>query len=141
MSLDVLRRGVLLAAGVVLGLAMLTPAQAAQDEKKAKKGKPQQVVPTGAEDAGAPPSAAEAEGDANLEQMLDRSTEGLQVIRLDNGVELVDLEGRFMHVSTVLTRGDGSSVKSCVSSKVDLQKAKAAARASKKPAARVMEEK
>jgi hypothetical protein len=140
MSLDVLRRGVLLAAGVVLGLAMLTPAQAAQDEKKAKKGKPQQVVPTGAEDS-ATPTAAEAEGEANLEQMLDRSTEGLQVIRLDNGVELVDLEGRFMHVSTVLRRGDGSAVKSCVSSKLDLQKAQEAARASRKPAPVVLEEK
>lgn len=141
MSLDVLRRGVLLAAGVVLGLASLTPAQAAQDEKKAKKGKPQQVVPTGKEDAPVPLTPAEIEGEANLERMLDRTTEGLQVIRLDNGVELVDLEGRFMHVSTVLQRGDGSAVKSCVSSKLDLQKAKEAARTSRKPAPVVLEEK
>jgi hypothetical protein len=143
MSLDVLRRGVLLAAGVVLGLAMLTPAQAAQDEKKEKKGKPQQVVPTGREDA-APATAAEAAGEALVERMVDRTVEGLRSYQYDDGTVGVDLDGRFMHVSVVSRRPDGSLAVSCVGNHKGLAHAKLpappAAKAAK-PAPVALEEK
>lgn len=133
------RRTALLAAGVMLGLALATTADAAQDEKKAKKGKPQQVVPTGAEDAAAAPvTAAEAQGEADLARMLDRTTEGLRSFQLPDGTVAVDLEGRFMHASVATKRPDGSVAVSCGASHKELAQAKAAASKARKPAAPVV---
>ena len=138
MRLELLRRAALLSAGVVLGLSLATATDAAQDEKKAKKGKPQQVVPTGEEDSPAAEaraaSAAAAVVEANLDRMLDRSTEGLESVQHDNGMVSMDLEGRFMHVSLASKRADGTSSTSCVASHKELNNARAAARAAAKPA-------
>jgi hypothetical protein len=101
-------RLIAVAAALALGLGAAVPAaQAAQGHKPAKKQKPQQVHPTGEEDAKAP-TAEEAAGEAALEQMTNRSSEGLAVVQHENGMASVDLEGRFMSVMVAATRKDGT---------------------------------
>ena len=70
---------------------------AAAEPNKPNRGRPHQVVPTGADDqAGAP--APDAAAEAELDQMTSRSAVGLTpMARFDGTIEL-DLEGRFMSV-------------------------------------------
>lgn len=133
------RLAVLLAAAALLGLApgMLATSEAGQGPEKAKKQKPRQVLPTGREDA-VPPTAEEVLAEQALDQMLSRSTEGLEVIYHEDGTMSVDLEGRFMSVVVAAPGADGKTVASCITGPEALAKLKAPASASgsKPPPAR-----
>ena len=102
---------------LVLGAAVLfaggVSAAAPPDKpEKGKKQKPQQVVPTGAEDS-AQPAAADAVAEQALEQMTSRSTEGLQPVEHADGTVSVDLEGRFMNVLVATPTEAGGHSVSC----------------------------
>lgn len=123
-------------------LAAAGPALAAENTTKPKKARPQQVHPTGAEDAKAP-TPAELSAEDALDQMLSRSTEGLEVVTHADGTISVDLEGRFMNVSVANPGPDGKPRVNCVSSHDGLAKSKQAA-ADPKPVSKpapVLEEK
>lgn len=83
---------------LIVPLIMLFAADhVAADNTKPKRGRPHQVHPTGADDApGVTPDAA---AEAELEQMTNRSSAGLTVVTRPGGVQMVDLEGRFMSVA------------------------------------------
>jgi hypothetical protein len=91
------------------GFALATTAGVALAEPPAGKGKgkPQQVHPTGKEDAPKAPTVDDLAGEALIEQITSRSTEGLQVVELPDGTKMVDLEGRFMHVMRAVPDGKG----------------------------------
>ena len=110
MRLTVLLRAALIG-GVAATLAF-SAGIAADAADKPKKQKPRQVHPTGAEDA-APPTDAELAAEKELEEMTNRSSEGLRVITLQDGTQAVDLVGRFMHVSRIVTAADGSQKTIC----------------------------
>jgi hypothetical protein len=102
---------------LVLGAAVLfaggVSAAAPPDKpEKGKKQKPQQVVPTGAEDS-ALPAAADALAEQALEQMTSRSTEGLQPVEHADGTISVDLEGRFMSIVVATPTASGGHSVSC----------------------------
>jgi hypothetical protein len=77
--------------------------------EKGKKQKPRQVLDTGVELVPADPS-----GEAALEQMTNRSSDGLTVVQHDNGMLSVDLEGRFMSVMMATPNTDGTHSLSCL---------------------------
>jgi hypothetical protein len=99
-----IRTAVLVGLGLGLGVA---PAVRA-DPPKAKKQKPQQVHPTGKEDA-APQTSADLAVEQKLEQMTSRSTEGLTAVRHADGTLAMDLQGRFMHVMVAVPDGKGGT--------------------------------
>lgn len=105
-----LPRVLMLGATVLLvgGMAMAAP----DKPGKPKKQKPQQVVPTGAEDT-AVPTADEVLADLELEQMTSRSTEGLEAVEHPDGTVSVDLEGRFMSVVVATPNAAGGHTVSC----------------------------
>jgi len=113
------------ATALAVGVAGASPAQAAPGDKSNKKQKPRQVHPTGEEDAKAP-TAVELQGEAALEQMTSRSTEGLAVVQHENGMTSMDLDGRFMSVMVAVTRKDGTKAGTCVDSHDKLAKARKA---------------
>ncbi len=127
----------LFAAGFAFALAGAASASPADKDKKQKV---KQIVPTGAEDAAVPTAADEA-GEANLERMLSRSDEGLQVVNHENGMASVDLEGRYMHASVAVQRADGSTAVVCVSHPDELARARAEAARTTRPAPVALEEK
>ena len=111
----------LLALGV--GLALMSGAALAQD-KAANVQLPQQVLPTGAEDAVAAPAPAarslarsatpsQEELIQQLVKMTSESDEGLTVEQRANGVEAVNLEGRFMSVAIATPAANGGYVLGC----------------------------
>jgi hypothetical protein len=88
--------------------ALLFSNIASADKPEHKKGKPRQVVDTGVELLPTDPTA-----EAMLEQMTSRSTEGLTVLKRDDGTLSMDLEGRFMNVMVATRAPDGTAVFSC----------------------------
>lgn len=96
-------------------LALLAPGAVAQEKPKTQR--PQQVVPTGAEDApAAEPAAARAvqgQLERQLEEMTSRSDEGLRLVKHPNGTQSVDLEGRFMSVAVATPALEGGHAVSC----------------------------
>lgn len=92
--------------------ALFTAGPAAADKGKGK-GKPQQVVPTGKEDA-KPPTPAEQAADAELERITDQSSEGLTPVQRPDGSVTVDLEGRFQSVVVARKNADGTTSIGCV---------------------------
>jgi hypothetical protein len=93
---------------------------AAQDTAPATQ-LPQQVLPTGEEDA---PSravgfAARAQEMArqseeeSLREMTSESSEGLETVRRPDGTVSLNLAGRFMHVMVATPTDDGNYVASC----------------------------
>src|SRR5262245_64290273 len=94
-----------------VGIGLSSAAAIAQDKAAANVQLPQQIVPTGAEDAvtAAPAAAARslarsaAPTEEELIQQLIKATsesdEGLSVERRADGVEAVNLEGQFMSVA------------------------------------------
>lgn len=115
------RSGILsLALGVPLlsGLAM---AQEAPAPKPNATQLPQQILPTGEEDAS--PRAGEFAGrsaqsaqltvEQKLREMTSESTEGLVAIRRDDGTIGMDLQGRFQSVLIATPTEDGRFVVSC----------------------------
>jgi len=49
-----------------------------------------------------------------LAQMIDQRTEGLEVRRLQNGMRLVDLKGRFRNVEVAVRGTDGEVLLRCI---------------------------
>ena len=95
---------------LAVGLGLMSGAALAQEKAAAKVQLPQQVLPTGAEDAVAAPAVAarslarsaapsQEELIQQLVKMTSESDEGLTVEQRANGVEAVNLEGRFMSVA------------------------------------------
>ena len=111
----------LLALGV--GLALMSGAALAQD-KAANVQLPQQVLPTGAEDAVAAPAVAarslarsaapsQEELIQQLVKMTSESDEGLTVEQRANGVEAINLKGQFMSVAIATPAANGGYVLGC----------------------------
>lgn len=98
-------RTVILAA---MSAALLFANAASADKPDKEKRKPRQVVDTGVELLPVDQTAEDL-----LEQMTNRSSEGLTVVRHANGMASVDLEGRFMNVMVATAAPDGSAVFSC----------------------------
>jgi hypothetical protein len=110
-----------------LSIAVGAPALAAGD-KPEKKQKARQVHPTGAEDAKAP-TLEELQGEAAVEQMTNRSSEGLVAVEHESGMVSVDLEGRFMSVMVANPRKGGTPGATCVSNHDELAKVRKQAKA------------
>lgn len=95
---------------VAAASALLFAGVASADKPdKDKKQKPRQVLDTGVDLVPADPTGEEA-----LEQMTSRSSEGLTVVRHDNGMLSVDLDGRFMNVMLAAPNADGTHSLSCL---------------------------
>lgn len=94
--------------GVALGAS--PPVQAQQDPTAPP---PRQILATGAEDS-RPTTAREVAGLEDLAQMIDRSTEGLEVVQRADGTLSVDLRGRFMSLAIARPQADGSEPVSCL---------------------------
>jgi hypothetical protein len=112
----------LLALGV--GLGLMSGAALAQDKAAAKTQLPQQVLPTGAEDAVAAPAVAarslarsaapsQQELIQQLVKMTSESDAGLTVEKRANGVEAINLEGQFMSVAIATPAANGGYVLGC----------------------------
>lgn len=113
----------LLALGITSTL-LLSGAAAAQDTapQAAATQLPQQVLPTGEEDAVqirvesfAARAAQEARQSAEqrLRQMTNDSPEGLETVRKPDGTIGMNLDGRYMHVMVAEPTEDGHFVASC----------------------------
>jgi len=114
---------------LILGFCALlgAPVTQAQEAKPNETRLPQQVIPTGEEDAKAEAtpvtqaarSAVSAEAaetqrlEAELREMTSESDEGLVIEQQPDGSELVDLQGRFMSVAIATPNADGSYTVSC----------------------------
>jgi hypothetical protein len=91
---------------VLIGMCGVVSAQ------RPNKQKPRQIPQTDLPPV-LPPTGVEAAGEARLEQMTSRSSEGLvQVVHADGAVSM-DLEGRFMSVMLATTNADGIHTVSC----------------------------
>lgn len=123
----------LLALAVGIGLSS---GALAQDKAAAKIQLPQQVVPTGAEDAAAAAPAAAARSIARsatpsqeelvqqLLHMTSESSEGLTVEQRANGVEAINLDGQFMSVAIATPAANGGYVLSCATGEGAVEHAK-----------------
>jgi hypothetical protein len=108
---------------LAVGLSLMSGAALAQDKAAAKTQLPQQVLPTGAEDAVAAPAAARTLARAaapsqedlvkQLVKMTSESDAGLTVEKRANGVEAVNLEGQFMSVAIATPAANGGYVLGC----------------------------
>jgi hypothetical protein len=58
---------------------------------------------------------------AALAQMIDQRTEGLEVRRLQNGMHLVDLQGRFRNVEVAVRGTDGEVLVRCIDAPDELE--------------------
>jgi hypothetical protein len=109
---------------LALGVPLLSALAIAQEAPPAKPNAtqlPQQVLPTGEEDAS--PRAGEfaarsAQGatqtvEQKLREMTSESTEGLTTVRRDDGTIGIDLQGRFQSVLIATPTKDGRFVISC----------------------------
>ena len=102
-----------LRAPLVVAAALSFAAPAGADEANGrKKGRPHQVVPTGAEDA-RPPTTAELAAEAELDAVTSRSSEGLTEVLHVDGTVSMDLEGRFQHVLVRTENADGTAGYGC----------------------------
>lgn len=80
--------------------------------QKPNKQKPRQIPQTDLPPL-VPATGLEAAGEARLEEMTSRSSEGLvEVVRADGAVSM-DLEGRFMNVMLATINPDGTHAASC----------------------------
>lgn len=106
------------------GLALLSGAALAQEKAAAKVQLPQQVLPTGAEDAVAAPAVAarslarsaapsQEELIQQLVKMTSESDEGLTIEHRANGVQAINLEGQFMSVAIATPAANGGYVLGC----------------------------
>jgi hypothetical protein len=105
----------------VLPLLALTSASWSQSAEKTNEanGKAyvagQQVAIDPATGRLRPPTAEERRAlAAAMKQLVNRSTAGLRVRTHANGMQSVDLEGRFLSVATASTDADGKIRQSCV---------------------------
>jgi hypothetical protein len=110
---------------ILLATSATLVANVAGAESKSKgKGKPQQVVPTGAEDSPQAP-VADPVGERRLEEMTSRSGEGLVEVEHADGSKSIDLQGRFMSVMVAAPGADGSQTATCHTSHAALKQAQA----------------
>ena len=115
-------RGRLLSIAICAALSV-SAAQAADKPEPNATQLPQQVAPTGEEDAVQTAPAARAAAsvavserqllEAELIEMTDESDEGLDRVVLPDGTSMVDLEGRFMSVMVATPTEDGTVTISC----------------------------
>ena len=83
-------------------------ASAEKPDDKEKKGKPRQVIDTGVDLMPQDPV-----GDALLDRLTSRSSEGLVLVEHPNGMQSIDLDGRFQNVMRATPLADGSAHLSC----------------------------
>jgi hypothetical protein len=96
-------------------------AQAADETVPGETQLPQQVLPTGAEDAAAAaPAARMAVASVSSDELIDQliestseSDEGLVIVDLPSGGQMIDLQGRFMTVMVATPTDDGGVVVGC----------------------------
>ena len=112
-----LARAVILAAASTLFYASVANADKPDDKKR----KPRQVVDTGVDLL-----PADATAEAMLERMTSRSSEGLVIVTHPNGMQSMDLDGRFMNVMLATPAADGSAIFSCQTGPQALKAASAA---------------
>jgi hypothetical protein len=117
---------------------------AQSQERPANTQLPQQVVPTGAEDAATPAAAAArraapvtaaasttpdaARLERELVRMTSESDQGLNAVTLPDGSVRVDLDGRFMSVLVATPTSDGGDEVTCHTGKDAVEKTKQAQR-------------
>ena len=126
-------------AAILLATSALLSTGVVSAESKSKGKKPQQVVPTGAEDSPLAP-APDLTAEARLEQMTSRSSEGLVEVENPDGSVSMDLQGRFMSVMVAAPAAGGGQTASCHTGREALKQAKAnrtAKRAKLKKAERI----
>jgi hypothetical protein len=121
---------------LAVGIGLSSGAALAQDKAAANVQLPQQVVPTGEEDAVAAAPAAAARSLARsaaptreeliqqLVKMTSESDEGLTVERRANGVEAINLEGQFMSVAIATPAANGGYVLGCATGESAVEHAK-----------------
>jgi hypothetical protein len=102
----------------ILSFSGLARAQTVNETQDRTPRLPQQIIPTGAEDAPSTARAASVSRQAEqLEQQLramtSESSEGLVPVTQANGTVTVDLEGRFMSVLVATPSEDGGAAVSC----------------------------
>jgi hypothetical protein len=108
-----------LAMGAGVCALLLASAQAEDKVTPNETQLPQQVLPTGAEDAAQPAArsvANAAESQQAIEQLVEmtsESSEGLVVETLPDGSKMVDLQGRFMSVAVQKKTPDGNVEVGC----------------------------
>ena len=109
---------------LAVGLGLMSGAVLAQEKAAAKVQLPQQVLPTGAEDAVAAPAVAarslarsaaptQEELIQQLVKMTSESDEGLTIEHRANGVQAINLEGQFMSVAIATPAANGGYVLGC----------------------------
>jgi hypothetical protein len=81
--------------------------------QKPAKQKPRQTPQTGVEDV-TPVTVDQAEGEALLDRMISRSSEGLVEVVHPNGSVSMDLQGRFMSVMLATPLNGGGHSAACV---------------------------
>jgi hypothetical protein len=122
-----LRRVSALTLATLIGMCGVVSAQ------KPNRQKPRQIPQTDLPPA-VPATGTEAAGEARLEQMTSRSSEGLvEVVRADGAVSMY-LEGRFMNVMLATTNPDGTAASTCETGHEALKHATAKPPAKKAPA-------
>jgi hypothetical protein len=92
-------------AGVPLTAALVLTAAIAFAQEGQRR-RPEQVAPTGAEDA-AKPTAEDEAGSKLIDAMTSESTKGLTFEHRADGTIGLDLQGRFMNVLTASVGKDG----------------------------------
>jgi hypothetical protein len=107
--MTIVKTGPLVIALAASALVFAGVADAQSTKSKGKK--PQQVVPTGAEDS--PLAPVDLAGEARLEEMISRSSEGLVEVRHADGSVSMDLQGRFMSVMLATPSATGGLIASC----------------------------
>ena len=108
-----------------LTLAALFTASAIVAAQKPGKQKPRQVPHTGVETVVQTP--ADVAGEAVLEQMTSRSSQGLVEVVHADGTVSMDLQGRFMNVMLATPATEGGLTVSCETGPEALKHAKAIA--------------
>lgn len=101
---------VILAAASALLIAQTGSAQDTHAQTAQKKHKPRQVPDVGLDEV----VASDPFGEALLERMISRSSEGLTVVQHDGGMLSVDLQGRFMNVMVATPTANGRQATSCL---------------------------
>lgn len=118
-----MRKTNLLAAGALTLAAVFAMSDIATAQGRGRQ-KPRQVPETGVEKV---PTPADAAGEALLEQMTSRSSEGLVEVVHADGTVSVDLQGRFMNVMVATPTADGGHTIACATGHEALKHATAGA--------------
>ena len=88
-----------------------TTLQARQEQNAPPQ--PRQILMTGAEDS-RPTTARDIAGMEDLLRMIDRSSEGLEIVQHPDGRESINLRGRFMSLAIARPQPDATQPVSCL---------------------------